>query len=295
MRTEPISNNYYNRRHWFLLLRGKMLLKNKWRIILTVLLALVFAVSVGTLIKQQVDYKRGEADYAEASHLATPPQPDEENQPEEIPQEDISTPTAPRKVYTDPYAAALAETDLDSLQAVNSDVVGWISIPNTELSYPLLQGEDNDYYLTHTWQNEENSVGAIALEHRVSPDLSDFNTIVYGHRMRNGSMFGSLRNYNDINYWKQAPSVYVLIDSGEVYHYDIFAAYQADISLPVYLPGISEQSDKEDILQYALTHSVIDTGIIPTAEDQILSLITCTGEGYSARWIVQAVRVLDGG
>lgn len=251
---------------------------------MTVLLALTFVVSVGVLIRQGIEYKIGTAHYAEASQLAALPQSDDSG-------ENPSSPAAPKRTYTDPYAAALSETDLDALQAVNSDVVGWITIPDTELSYPLLQGEDNSYYLSHTWQKEQNYMGSIALEYRVSPDLSDFNTIVYGHRFRDGSMFGSLHNYNDIDYWKQAPSVYILTDGAEVYRYDIFAAYQADLSLPLYLPGVSKQSVKEEILEYALANSVIDTGIIPTAEDQILSLITCTSGGFSSRWIVQAVRI----
>ena len=76
-----------------------------------------------------------------------------------------------------------------------SDVIGWIAIPGTEISYPLVQGTDSDYYLTHTWNQNSSAVGAIFMDCRCSADFSGFNTIVYGHRMNNGSMFAALKHY----------------------------------------------------------------------------------------------------
>ena len=67
--------------------------------------------------------------------------------------------------------------DLPALQQVNSDVIGWIAIPGTEISYPLVQGTDNDYYLTHTWNQNSSAVGAIFMDCRCSADFSGFNTI----------------------------------------------------------------------------------------------------------------------
>ena len=89
-------------------------------------------------------------DYSEAERLAGLPQ-----------QEDAPQPAGEQQTYKDPYAADLAETDLAALREVNVDVIGWICIPNIELSYPLLQGDDNDYYWNHTWKKEQNSVGSI--------------------------------------------------------------------------------------------------------------------------------------
>lgn len=86
--------------------------------------------------------------------------------------------------------------DLSPLQEVNPDVVGWTAIPGV-LSYPLLQGGDNAYYLTHAWNGEENAAGAVFLDCRADACLGDFNTLIYGHRMRNGTMFGSLKHYKD--------------------------------------------------------------------------------------------------
>lgn len=86
---------------------------------------------------------------------------------------------------------------------------GWILIPNTVISYPLLQGEDNQYYLNHTWKKWTSAVGAIFMDSQNNPNLTDFNTIVYGHRMNNGSMFASLKNYKKQSYWQAHPCVYI--------------------------------------------------------------------------------------
>ena len=104
--------------------------------------------------------------------------------------------------------------DLPALQQVNSDVIGWIAIPGTEISYPLMQGTDNDYYLTHTWNQNSSAVGAIFMDCRCSADFSGFNTIVYGHRMNNGSMFAALKHYKKQDFLQAHPQIYVTNASG---------------------------------------------------------------------------------
>ena len=108
--------------------------------------------------------------------------------------------------------------------------------------------------------------------------------------MKNNTMFGRLKDYIRGDLYEQAPAVYIVTDDG-VNRYDIFAAYEADVSQRLYVPGVSAREEKEEILRYAAEHSVIDTDISPSLDDRILSLITCTGRGYSSRLIVQAVLV----
>ena len=182
----------------------------------------------------------------------------------------------------------LASINLESLQEGNDEVVGWIVIPDTVLSYPLLWTSDNQYYLTHTWTRVQSSVGAIFLECKCSPDLTDFNTIIYGHRMRNGSMFGNLRDYNRMDYWEAHPTVY-LVSNTTVYAYDIFAAFQAGVREVVYHLDVQDPEEKQAVIDFALSKNVLNTGIVPTTEDKILTLSTCTGMGHAARWIVQGV------
>ena len=241
------------------------------RCVIKLLLLAVLAVSLVALGQQAWNNSRAKQDQAEAAALVR------------------MDPGFPTTASGDPLpkeAAALAYIDLDGLQAVNPDVVGWVEIPGTELAYPLLQGEDNQYYLTHSWKQEENSGGSIFLESTSSPDLSDFHTIVYGHRMFNNSMFGTLKYYKDYSYWEAHPSVYLVVADG-IYRYDIFAAYQAGIEDTVY--ELRWDGREEKLVQYALEQTVLDTGLEPQPGQRHLALSTCTGRGHAKRWVVHGV------
>ena len=177
--------------------------------------------------------------------------------------------------------------DLSPLREVNADVVCWIEIPGV-LSYPVLQGEDNAYYLSHAWDGEANAAGAVFLDYRASTNLADFHTLLYGHRMQDGSMFGSLKQYSDAGFWQLHPSIYLSDEEG-TRQYAIFAAYEVGLTEIVYRQDLSKE-DRQELIQYGLNHSVIETGIVPTSTDTIITLSTCTGRGYDARWVVQAVQ-----
>lgn len=268
------------------------------RRLLIILLALIFAGSMVGLIWRTLEYRAAEETYAEAEDLVKLPDlsalapPTLEPEPSATGEDPLPTQSAPaeeKPVYVDPYADALREMDFTALQEVNPDVLGWILIPGTVVSYPLLQGSDNDYYLNHTWRLTRSAVGAIFMEHQNSSDLSDFNTIIYGHRMRNGSMFATLKNYKNQSYWAQHPCVYLTDESGS-YKYEIFAAYEISTQGETYRLGFQTDEAKQAFLDYCMEQSVIETGITPTVYDQILTLSTCTGNGHATRWVVQAVR-----
>lgn len=178
--------------------------------------------------------------------------------------------------------------DLAALQAKNSDVIGWISIPGTAVSYPLLQTQNNSFYLGHAWDKSSNSAGSIFLECQCPADFSAFNTIVYGHRMEDGSMFGSLHNYSSAEYWQQHPSIYVTLEEGTL-QYDVFAAFVASVTDIVYGLDITDAAVKQNFLEFCLSSSAIDTGILPTARDQVLTLSTCTQSDDDTRWVVVGV------
>lgn len=260
-------------------------MKKNIRRIFMVVLGLVFAGSVTMLVYRGIQYKEGEETYAEAENLVDLPDlsqipvPNVEEEPEKEAEE--------KPVYVDPYADALRNMDFTALREVNDDVLGWILIPGTVISYPLLQGDDNSYYLNHTWKKWTSVVGAIFLECNNSPDLSDFNTIVYGHRMNNGSMFASLKYYKKQSYWSEHPYVYIMDDRGS-HRYEIFSAYEVSTAGDTYKLGFSTDASKQAFIDYCLGQSVIDTGITPTVYDKILTLSTCTGNGHATRWVVQA-------
>ena len=273
---------------------------------LTLVLALTLCVSAAVVLRRLVQYRQAAEEYEEAQSLAglpdlsdletqlpAPPAAEEPEtsgetgeETEEPPQEEVP--------YVDPYADALAAMDFSALREVNGDVVGWILIPGTAVSYPLLQTSNNQYYLSHTWKGLYNLAGSIFLECQNSRDLSDFNTVIYGHRMADGSMFTALKNYQQQSWWEQHPTVYLTDDSG-TRCYEIFAAYEVSTQGDTYRLAFSGDGEKQDFLDFCLAQSAIDTGIVPTVQDRILTLSTCTGHGHATRWVVQAALRQDPG
>ena len=128
--------------------------------------------------------------------------------------------------------------DFDSLKALNPDVVGWIYSADTQINYPVLLGEDNSEYLHHMVNGEYNSAGSIFMDCRNKPDLSDFNTILYGHHMKNGSMFASLHQYTEQELPRRHPSIrFLLIGMNWT---PIFPGRRSSQTLrPTRFPGIS--------------------------------------------------------
>ena len=275
-------------------------MKPKFRKALAALLAVICAACLGRTALQLVQYRQGDETYAQAQALAGLPDLSDlpvvdftggsgsgdisgssgadgsGEAPEEVP------------VWQDPYAQALKDMDFSALRQQNPDVLGWILIPGTRVSYPVVQGTDNSYYLNHTWRGGKNSVGAIFMECRNSSDLSDFNTIIYGHRMNNRSMFGTLSQYKSRSYWQAHPYVYLTDDSG-THRYEIFAAGEVSVDSDVYRLGLRSDSSRRSFLDSCLALSALDTGVTPHTYDKVLTLSTCTGNGHATRWVVQAV------
>lgn len=281
-------------------------MKKKVRKILIVLLLLVFAGSIAMILRQNIQYRQGEKTYTEAESLVELPdftqlpapapevpveEPVEETTPEVGEEEEPVAPETEKEeepVYVDPYAEVLRNMDFTALQEVNQDILGWIVIPGTPISYPLLQGKDNDYYLDHTWKKAKSVVGSIYMEYRNDPALADFNTIIYGHRMNNGTMFAALKYFKDKSYWQKHPNVYITDDNGS-HTYEIFAAYEVPVGGDTYYLGFPEEESRQEFIDYCLEQSVIQTGVVPETYDRILTLSTCTGRGHDTRWVVQAV------
>lgn len=204
-----------------------------------------------------------------------------ETQPESDPEPQI-----------DEFAMELLKTDIDALRRVNPDVIGWICIPGTSISYPLIQGDDNSRYLDYSWEGMRNRVGSIYLDYRSSADFSDFHSIIYGHRMYIDAMFNALKKYNDPEFLSAHPSVYVLID-GQVLKYDVFSAYNAEASGPSWRLGLGDVEGQQALFNFCLGKSEVEAGVSPSAEagDKLLTLSTCSQSGDSRfRWVVHSVQ-----
>lgn len=265
--------------------------------ILAAVLAAALAVSLFFIIRQQIDYRKGICSYEQAQQTVgvadlklepvtvrpsiTEPAPAESEEEPEAEEEE-----PPRE--PDANEAALLELDLAALQQTNPDVKGWIAIPDTVISYPITQGADNDYYLNHTWNHEWNSAGSIFLEHLISPDFTDYNTLIYGHRMNNDTMFTGLHGYKSLEFWQTHPYVYILTPTG-VSCYQVYAAYEASMDSITYALELKSASIRRKFIDFGLENSWIDTGVQPAVTEPVITLVCCTGHGHAARWVVQAV------
>ena len=274
-------------------------MKANARKMISVGLLVLCLISTAKVLTQWLAEEEGDDSYANAVSIAqaatVPAAPTEapvatHPVPSEIPEAPTAPPEPvwiPAPVEEDSNISYLSSIDLNALREVNPDVVGWIHIPNSLVNYPLMQGEDNQFYLEHTWEGSENPYGSIFLEHRNSPDLTDFNTIIYGHNMMNGSMFGGLSQYAYQWFWEWNRYIYIVTDEG-VLRYEIFSSYLAAIDSGTYRIRFPETEDREAFLAMALENSQISTGITPAPTDRIITLSTCTGLGYESRRVVHA-------
>ena len=106
-------------------------------------------------------------------------------------------------------------------------------------------------------------------------------------------MFGMLHRFRKKSFWETHPSVYILADDG-VRRYDIFAVQRVNLDSPVYGLGLDTDRRKEELIRYSLDYSAFETGIVPTIEDQLLTLSTCSGVNFATRWVVQCVLNREG-
>ncbi len=145
------------------------------------------------------------------------------------------------------------EVDFDALLQVNNDVIGWIYIEGTDISYPLLCGRDNQQYLFQSYEKKYLTAGSIFIDYRCSRDFTDSRMMVYGHNMHNGSMFGKLDKFTKESYMKKHPYVYILLPGGETLKYEVKKTYKADIEGEVYKLPSGEAKDSEDRKLYLST------------------------------------------
>lgn len=264
---------------------------------LSAILAAACLVCTGLLIRQQIHEKQAETAYENAERTALSateslPEPEsaetiDVTQPEQTQPEIQQMVWVPEPTPVDDTVLALQQIDLDALREENPEVVGWIQIPDTKINYPIMQTDNNDYYLKHDWNGKRNVLGSIFMEKENSPDMTDFNTIIYGHNMQSGRMFAALHDFDDFEFWQTHPYVYVVTDTG-ILRYEIFATHNAPIESNAYRLAFRQEKTRIAFLEETLTGSLIDTGIVPATTDRILTLSTCTGTGYSARRVVQA-------
>lgn len=204
------------------------------------------------------------------------PKPVEEPEPEPVPKVEIPI-------------------DFAALQQQNPDVYAWIQVPGTEVDYPILQSSnDNTYYLNHTIDGEEKKEGAIFTENYNTKTFEDPNTVIYGHDMKNGSMFQSIHKYMDRSFFDNNRDIVIYMPD-QILRYKIFAAYLTDNGHLLMNYNFWSKDEYQQYLNSIFSmrdmNAFIDTSTEVTTEDKIITLSTCYAGISTQRYLVQAVLV----
>ena len=197
------------------------------------------------------------------------------------------TPDAP---LPDPLTTCPISVDFESLLAENSDVVGWIYSDGTQINYPVLRGESNESYIHTMINGEYNSAGSIFMDFRNNPDLSDINTILYGHHMKNGSMFASLHQYVHQDYYDEHKYMWYLTPD-HIYRLDVLAGYVGDAEAEIYTIFV-DQEELDSYLAFAERKSTFTPDYKAETINGIIALSTCSYEYDDARYVLVCVPVM---
>ena len=238
------------------------------RKIILIVLICIFIGSGLMLAGTLLEYKQGQDLYeAAAEQVLLPEKPDTQEEPD---------------IPAAPFPPAI---DFDLLSSISPDSVGWIWIPDSEISYPLVQGRDNQFYLTRTYDGGYNKLGSIFLDYRIPRDFSGRNTIIYGHNMKSDAMFGTLEKFRDQAFTDDRPVFYILREDG-VHRYQIFSAYVTDALSDTYTYQFGNDAAYSRYLEKITNLSDITAPalegtapMVPDSSVPIVTLSTCTSTG----------------
>jgi sortase B len=173
------------------------------------------------------------------------------------------------------------------LLEITEDIVGWISIPNTVVNYPVVQADDNEYYLNRAYTGEKNKGGSIFMDFRNRGDGTDRNTILYGHHMRDGSMFKALTRYQDEEFLKEN-SVFSFNTLYDKYSWKVFSVYVTGTDFNYIQTRFHSPDEYQSFLDRIKAKSLFDIDVELTEEDKIITLSTCTYDYSDARLVIHA-------
>ena len=228
--------------------------------------------------KQELEYEkmRAEEELRQQTEEVTP-----------VIETETEEPTEAAVVYCDPVY------DFDELHEQNEDIYAWIQVPGTQVDYPVLQTEQDDYYLDYNIDHSKGYPGCIYTNACNSKDFSDYNTVLYGHNMKNGTMFGSLHSFEDEQFFDEHPYIYVYTETVRM----TYEIYEAAKFTDVYIPAeyvINSREDRDQFLS-DVEKTVEDNKLHirrelePGENDSLITLSTCVNGERNHRYLVVGV------
>ncbi len=244
----------------------------KWiRIVLIVIFAAVFAFSGVQLVRILTRYEGDKKEYADIQDsfvITEPVAPTQSDGKEEEKKEPVEM-----------------KINFDALLKRNAEVVGWLYNPGTPINYPVVQGGDNNFYLSHSLDKNYLYAGTLLADYRCAPFGEGENYMIHGHSMKNGTMFGTLLRYKKQAYYDEHPVLYFLTPDGN-YKLEAFAGYVVQFDDEIYSIGFADQDAYGTFLKNAVKKSRFKSQVEVTAEDRIVTLSTCSYENDKARFVL---------
>ena len=179
------------------------------------------------------------------------------------------------------------------LQKENDDIVGWLEIEDTNINYPVLQGDDNEFYLNHNYKKEKSEKGSIFLDAKYNWNIQSNNLLIYGHNIINGLMFQDLLKYESQNFYKKHPNIRFTTEKDDK-EYEIISVfksrvyYKAEKNVFRYYDFINVETENEymDFVKNAKKASIYDIEVTAKYGDELITLITCSYHIEDGRFVV---------
>lgn len=252
------------------------------RNIVLAICVIIFCISAGVLLHKYISEKNAQEKFESLSGVNT-----ENTEVTEMEEENIFTYLGiedPGKVL-----------DWEALWEQNEDIYAWIYIPGTNVDYPILQHEtDDSYYLEYNLDGTKGYPGCIYTERINAKDFTDHNTLIYGHNMKNGTMFHDLHQFADETFFEENRYIFIYTPE-ELLIYDVFAAYKYTDAHILYFYDCKTESGFASYLQMVWddygNRGNFREGVEVTGEDHIITLSTCVGGESDRRYLVQGVLV----
>ncbi len=250
--------------------RGKSRKKSTWFLNLLIIFFLGVMVFCGyQIIKQLVEDRKGEQVYEQLASQAV----SEETETAVVEKED-----------GEQEVIFLRQIDFEALWEQNTDVVAWLECEGTVVDYPVVQGEDNDYYLRRLLDGSYHRYGTLFIDYQNAPDFTDQNTVIYGHNIKAGAMFHILNEYKDPDYYPEHP-YFMLYLPDATYRLELFAGTLVDGADGIPLNFATEEAYQEYI-DSLRAGSTFDSPVEMTSSDRMVTLYTCAYDFDTARYVV---------
>lgn len=244
-------------------------------IVICIVLSLLMAVSIFMIVRHYSEENKAADTYSDMLDFVvtedveeTTPNESEETKPTTTPD---TEPTQEEQTIT---------IDFDQLLAQYPNAVGWLYCEGTPINYPVMQSDDNDYYLRRLPNGTYNTAGSLFADYRCGEIRETNNYIIYGHNMKNGTMFSSLTKYKSQSYYDEHPALYFYTPEGD-YKIELIAGFVSKPTGEVY----NTEQTYEQVLEYC-SRSTFRSAVIPRNEGRYISLSTCSYEYENARYVV---------